>query len=97
MPITAQERAALLRQAATNGRRHPDDLFGLRMAIHDAFESSGVNANRVCDLLIVEHPPISKWDCNRLESVADFMEFEPGAVSGQLFNLCKMVRLLTPS
>lgn len=50
----------MLRQAASNGRRHPDDLFGVRMAIHDAFEATGVDSNRICSLLISTRPPISE-------------------------------------
>jgi hypothetical protein len=58
-------------------------FLGLRMAIHDTFEGAGVDTNRVCDLLIVAHPPILEWDCCRLEMVANLMDLEPQTVSGR--------------
>lgn len=96
MPKTAQERAALLRQAASDVRRNPDDLFGARMAIHDAFEGTGVDANRVCERLISVHPPLNKWDCDRLEFVAELLEHAPEARGEQLHDLCGMAKLMVP-
>lgn len=96
MPKTAMERAALLRQAAADGRRNPEDLFGIRMAIHQAFEATGVDYNRACEVLISARPPLTEWDCNRLEIIAQQMELSPEARGEQLRGLCEMAALLTP-
>ncbi|KPM67242.1 hypothetical protein CMV24_27910 [Pseudomonas plecoglossicida] len=96
MSKTALERAALLRQAASDGRRNPDDLFGARMAIHDAFEGSSVDANRVCELLLSANPPLTAGDCDRLEMVSAAMERAPEARAGKLYGLCVIVQALCP-
>ena len=66
------------------------------MAIHDAFEGTGVDSNRVCDALLAKTPPISEWACERLNLVADQIEQTPDASSSLLFSLCQMARMLTP-
>lgn len=96
MQKTAEKRAGLLRQAAADGRSAPDDLFGMRMAVHEAFEGTGADSSRVCALLLSSRPPISEWDCCRLEMVASQIDLEPGALADRLFGLCEMVRLVTP-
>lgn len=96
MAKSTQERAALLRQAAIDGRRDQTDLFGMRMAIHDAFESTGTDSSQVCTLLISSRPPISDWDCRRLEMVASLIEAEPEARTEHLFRLCEMVAMIAP-
>ncbi|MCT8165628.1 MULTISPECIES: hypothetical protein [unclassified Pseudomonas] len=96
MPKTAQERATLLRQAASDGRRNPDDIFDARMTIHDAFEGTGADSNRLCELLISLSPPLTEWDCNRLEMVASLIESEPAAQGDHLFRLCEMAKLVAP-
>ncbi|WMY83399.1 MULTISPECIES: hypothetical protein [Pseudomonas] len=96
MTIAAHDRVNLLRQAAAHGRRNPDDLFGARMAIHDALEGTGVDSNRVCDALLTKTPPISEWACERLDMVADQIEQAPDARSSLLFGLCEMARMLSP-
>lgn len=96
MSNSAEERAKLLRKAASNGRRNPDDLFGVRMAIHDAFDATGVNSNRLCDLLISDRPPLKEWDCIRLEMVADLIEADPEARAEHLFGLCETVKMIAP-
>nr|DAF79146.1 MAG TPA: hypothetical protein [Caudoviricetes sp.] len=96
MSNTAEERANLLREAASNGRRNPDDLFEARMMIHGAFEATGANSNRVCDLLISGRPPLKEWDCIRLEMIADLIEADPEARAEHLFGLCEMVKMIAP-
>ncbi|AHC85733.1 hypothetical protein X970_11105 [Pseudomonas monteilii SB3101] len=96
MAKSAQERAALLRQTAADGRRNPEDLFGIRMAIYEAFEDTGVDYNRACELLISARPPLTDWDCHRLEIIAQQMELSPEARGEQLRRLCEMAALLTP-
>lgn len=97
MTIIALDRAKRLRQAAAHGRRYPDDLFGARMAIHEAFEGTGVDSNRVCDVLLTKTPPISEWTCVRLDLVADQIEKAPAASSSLLFGFCEMAKMLTPA
>ncbi|MNJ29825.1 hypothetical protein D3C77_244070 [compost metagenome] len=97
MTLTVEGRVAQLRQAAINCRRNPNDLFEARMAIHEALEALGVNSNRICDLLISERPPLTDWDCNRLEMVASLVEAEPEARAEHLFGLCEMVAMVAPS
>lgn len=96
MAVTAQDRAKRLRQAAVNGRRYPDDLFEARMAIHDSLEGTGVDSNRVCELLVSIRPPLTDWDCNRLEMVANLIEREPSAQGDCLYGLCEMAKLVAP-
>lgn len=96
MAITALDRAKRLRQAAAHGRRHPGDLFEARMAIHDALEGTGVDSNRVCELLVSKCPPLTEWDCNRLEMVANLIEQEPAAQGVRLYGLCDMAKLMAP-
>ncbi|HBM63259.1 MAG TPA: hypothetical protein DD418_05255 [Pseudomonas sp.] len=96
MAITASDRAKLLRQAAAHGRRHPGDLFEARMAIHDSLEGTGIDSNRVCELLVSVRPPLTEWDCNRLEMVANLMEHEPTAQGDRLYRLCEMAKLVSP-
>ncbi|GFM76848.1 hypothetical protein PSCICM_26670 [Pseudomonas cichorii] len=95
--ITLPERAGILRQAATRGRTYPGDIFGTRMAIHDAFAGTGVDYNRACDLLISAHPPLSESDCIRLELIAALMECETEAPTSQLFDFCEMARMMSPA
>ncbi|GED78344.1 hypothetical protein PFL02_51940 [Pseudomonas fluorescens] len=97
MTITAQERATLLRRAAAHSRRHPNDLFDLRMSIHDVFEGSGVDVNRVCARLIADRPPITEQDCQRMEVFADLIESTPEATPKQILGLSEMVELLSPN
>lgn len=66
------------------------------MAIHEAFENTGTDSSQVCALLISSRPPISEWDCCRLEMVASQIELAPEALAGRLFGLCEMVRMVTP-
>lgn len=96
MTIAMLDRAKLLRQAALSGRRDPNDLFGARMAVHEALESSGVDGNRVCELLLSVSPPLSKWDCDRLELVAGILEHAPDTRGEQLYGLCDMAKLMVP-
>lgn len=96
MSRTAEKRVTLLRQAASDGRSNPEDLFGARMTIHDAFEGAGTDNNRVCDLLLSSRPPISEWDCCRLEMIADLLEQEPEAREERLYGLCEILRMVTP-
>lgn len=97
MSTPAQKRATLLRKAATHSRGHPESLFDLRMAIHDAFEGTGADVNRVCGWLITDRPPISEEDCRRLESFADLIESTPEATPTQILEYSKMVELLSPN
>ncbi len=96
MAITAQDRAKRLRQAAAHGRCYPDDLFEARMAIHDSLEGTGVDSNRVCELLVSMRPPLTEWDCNRLEMVAKLIEREPTVQGDRLYRLCEMTKLVSP-
>lgn len=96
MSITAEKRVTLLRKAASDGRSNPEDLFGARMTIHDAFEGAGTDNNRVCDLLLSSRPPISECDCCRLEMIANLLEQEPEAREERLYGLCEILRMVTP-
>lgn len=96
MAITAQDRAMRLRQAAAHGRKYPGELFEARMAIHDLLEGTGLDGNRVCELLISMRAPLTEWDCNRLEMMADLIEREPSAQGDRLYRLCDMVKLIAP-
>lgn len=65
------------------------------MAIHGAFEASGVNSYRICELLISERPPLVEQDCIRLELMASLIEAEPDARAEHLFGICEMVLRVT--
>jgi hypothetical protein len=94
MSKATAERITLLRKAASDGRNNPEDLFGARMTIHNAFEGAGLDCNRICDLLLSSRPPISELDCCRLEMVADLLKLEPDARAEQLYGLCKIPRMI---
>lgn len=95
MAITAQDRAKLLRQAARNGRRYPDDLFGARMSVHEALEGLGVDTNMVCMILLPERGLVGEWDTIRLEMLADQLEGSPEARGGFWYGICDVIRLMT--
>lgn len=95
MTKSAQERAALLRQAASDGRRQPDDLFGARMSVHEALEGLGADTNMACATLLPERGKLGEWDTNRLEMLADQIENSPEARGEDLNGICNVIRMMT--
>ena len=96
MSIQSAERAAILRQAALNARRHPNDLFGARMAIHDAMDGLGICTSEACKLLLSIRPPLTEWDTYRLEMLATHLEAELDSKDCCLLSYCRCIRMMTP-
>lgn len=66
------------------------------MAIHEAFEATGGDSNRICSLLISTRPPISEWDCCRLEMAANMIDQEHDSGADELYDLCEMAKRMAP-
>jgi hypothetical protein len=92
--LSTAERAAILRKAEAWTLKNPDDLFGARMAVHDALQGIVSDTNIACSLLLPAKPPISASSGSRLGFVARMLEAASPMSKTTLEDYCRMAKML---
>ena len=94
MPLAVTDRISIIRRGIENAQKDPSDLFGARMAVHEAFESWGVDTNWVASLLLPDKPPLTSNHLTMLEMAANLLLHSPEFWSASPSKMCEMVHLL---